>query len=55
LYYQSDWPEVGLSTALGEGWLPPFQSSSGDAARWVRETRFAGLAVRWIASRNAFE
>jgi hypothetical protein len=55
LYYQSDWPEVGLSAALGEGALPPFQPPSGDAARWVRETRFAGLAVRWVASRNAFE
>jgi ribosomal protein S18 acetylase RimI-like enzyme len=55
LYYQSNWPEIGLSTALDEGALPPFQSPSGDAAGWVRETRFAGLAVRWVASRNAFE
>ena len=55
MYHQSNWPEIGLSTALGEGSLPPFQSPSGDAARWVREMRFAGLAVRWIASRNAFE
>jgi hypothetical protein len=55
VHYQSDWPEIGLSAAFGEGELPPFQPPSGDDAPWVREMRFAGLTVRWIASRNSFE
>ena len=55
MHHRSDWPEVGLSAALGDGELSPFQSTTGDTSLWVHETRFAGIPVRWLCSQNAFE
>lgn len=52
--YRSDWPEIGLTSSAAAGGAAP-AARSDDADTWVRETGAHDLAVRWTASRNAFE
>lgn len=55
IYYRSDWPEVGLPTALVKSrQLCP--SDHFDIGHdWVQEARVSGLTMRWIGEQNKFE
>jgi hypothetical protein len=49
MYYRSDWPEIGLSTALTE--RCPVDDDQG----WRQETKVAAGMLRWVATQSKFE
>jgi hypothetical protein len=55
MYYKSDWPEVGLPTALNKPRSSAgFNTNLGDG-RWVKETRISNIVSRWVAKQSGFE
>lgn len=49
MYYRSDWPEVGLPTALTE--RRPVDDDQG----WRQEIKVVGGMLRWVAIQSEFE
>lgn len=49
--YRSDWPEIGLSSAINEE--PPARAAT--PPDWVHESRAGDLLLRWVASKDGFE
>jgi len=55
IYYRSDWPEVGLSTALNKWSLLGLTDRFNNDHDWVHDARRHGATLRWIADQNEFE
>jgi len=55
MYYRSDWPEVGLPTALSEKSLVGPTAHVDDDQAWVQETKVSGARFRWVAAPSNFE
>ena len=55
MYYRSDWPEVGLPTALNEQGPVDLTDHLDNDHDWVQETRAFGAAFRWVADQGEFE
>ena len=55
IYYRSDWPEVGLKTALNE--FRPVRSHTYHEANLdlVQESKISGATFRWVAIKSEFE
>lgn len=49
--YRSDWPEIGLSSAMSEG----TQAQAGNLPDWMDESRVGETVVRWVAFKDRFE
>ena len=55
MYYRSDWPEVGLSSALsGDNYMDSSTAFEEDK-KWVKINVVSGVIIRWIAIKSAFE
>jgi hypothetical protein len=55
VHYRSDWPEVGLPTALNEQSAVSFTAPVDDHRVWVQETHVSGAVFRWVAAQSEFE
>lgn len=55
MYYRSDWPEVGLPTALNKPRSSASFNTNLDDGRWVKETRTSNAISRWVAKQSQFE
>jgi len=55
MYYRSDWPEVGLKTALNEFRLVHSNTYHDDNLDLVQESKISGATFRWVATKSEFE
>ena len=55
VYYQSDWAEAGLPTALNDSHSVDLTAHLDDDRSRVQEIRVAGAVFRWVVTPSEFE